>query len=232
MTLDVVLKKLHNLAQPEKVVFKRQKFGVVAKNAIGIYHKDLKILAKEIGRDDKLAEDLFNTNIYEARLLCSKLYNPKTVTNDLLEQWVITFENWEITDSFAMGLVAKSDFATPKILEWTKREQEFQKRAGFATIAAYCMADKFAINIVFEDFLSIVEANVTDERLYVKKAVNWALRNIGKRNKDLNTLAITSANRILKNKTKSAQWIAKNALKELQNEKINILDYPRTTYRP
>lgn len=232
MTLDVVLKKLHNLAQPEKVVFKQQKFGVVANNALGIYHKDLKVLAKEIGRDDKLAEALFNTNIYEARLLCSKLYNPKTVTNALLEEWVVTFENWEITDSFAMGLVAKSNFAIPKILEWTKREQEFQKRAGFATIAAYCMADKFADNTIFEDFISIIEINVTDNRLYVKKAVNWALRNIGKRNKDLNTLAIAAANRILKNKNKTAQWIAKNALKELQSEKTNILDYPRTIYRP
>ena len=231
MTLNTVLKQLHDLAKPENVLFKQKKFGIVSNNAIGIYHKDLKVLAKEIGQNDALAIALFNTNIYEARLLCSKLHSTKTLTNTLLEQWVVTFENWEITDSFAMGLVAKSTFAVPKILEWTNRNAEFEKRAGFATMAAYCMADKLADNNIFKNFLSIIEANANDERLYVKKAVNWALRNIGKRNKDLKKLAIASANTIANNTTKSAQWISKNALKELQSKTSNSFDYPRAIYR-
>ncbi len=232
MTLQVVLEKLHKLAQPEKVIFKQEKFGVTANNSLGIYHKDLKILAKEIGRDNDLAIALFDTNIYEGRLLCSKLYTPKALTSELLEKWVSTFENWEITDSFAMGLVAKSDFAIAKISDWTKREPEFEKRAGFATMAAYCMADKFADNSVYENFIPIIEANASDNRTYVKKAVNWALRSIGKRNEDLNKLAIASAKRISTYENKASQWISKDALKELQGEKINILDYPRATYRP
>lgn len=230
-TLDHVLDKLHELSNPEKVLYKQQKFGIVANNAIGVFHKDLKILAKTIGVNNALANALFDTGIYEARLLCSKLYQPKDITNTLLEKWVVTFENWEITDSFCMGLVAKSKFAIPKILEWTKRQEEFQKRSGFTTLAAYCMADKKAENRVFENFIPIIENNIEDERIYVKKAVNWALRNIGKRNKDLKAIAIASANRIAKNPTKSAQWIAKNALKELQSQNLNSLDYPRSLYR-
>ncbi len=232
MTLQCVLDKLHKLAEPEKARFKREKFGVMANNALGIYHKDLKILAKEVGRDNDLAIALFETNIYEGRLLCSKVYAPKALTDELLEKWVSTFENWEITDSFSMGLVAKSDFAIPKISDWTKRDPEFEKRAGFATMAAYCMANKFADNSVYENFIPIIEANANDDRIYVKKAVNWALRSIGKRNVDLNTIAIASAKRIATYESKAARWIAKDALKELQSEKINILDYPRATYRP
>ena len=232
MSLDNVLDKLHELSNPEKVLFKQQKFGIISNNAIGVYHKDLKILAKTIGTDNKLADALFDTGIYEARLLCSKLYHPKDITNTLIEKWVITFENWKITDSFCMGLVAKSKFAVPKILEWTKRQEEFQKRSGFTTLASYCMADKKAENIVFENFIPIIENTIEDDRVYVKKAVNWALRNIGKRNNDLNTIAIASAKRIAKNSSKTAQWIVKYALKELQSRNVSILDYPRAIYRP
>lgn len=231
MTLEAVLNKLNTLATPEKVLYKQQKFGVVANNAIGVYHKDLKILAKNIGKNTLLANELFDTNIYEARLLCSKIYDHKDLTNKQLETWVVTFENWEIVDSFCMALVAKSDFAIPKILDWTKRKAEFEKRSGFTTIAAYCMANKKAENSIFEDFFPIIESNANDDRIYVKKAVNWALRNIGKRNKDLNALAITCAERILKQDSKSAQWIAKDALKELKNNP-RMSDYPRAIYRP
>jgi 3-methyladenine DNA glycosylase AlkD len=130
-----------------------------------------------------------------------------------------------------MGLFAKSKFAVSKVIEWSSRTREFEKRAAFTIIAAYCMADKKADNSVFEQFFPIIKREVTDDRIYVKKAVNWALRNIGKRNIDLNKKAIKTANEILEIEVKPAQWIAKNALKELQSEKINILDYPRKIYR-
>ena len=130
-----------------------------------------------------------------------------------------------------MGLFAKSKFAISKAIEWTDRENEFEKRAGFTIIAAYCMADKKANNEIFEQFLPIINRHSTDDRIYVKKAVNWALRNIGKRNKDLNRKAIKVANDLIKLDNKTATWIAKDALKELQDEKVNILDYPREIYR-
>ena len=130
-----------------------------------------------------------------------------------------------------MGLFAKSEFAQKKIFEWTLRDSEFEKRAGFVIIAAYCMADKNAGNEVFEQFFTLIEREATDSRLYVKKAVNWALRNIGKRNGDLNNAAIIVANRISMLESKSAKWIASNALNELKRSSVNILDYPRALYR-
>ena len=231
MTLQEIIEELHQIADLEKVLFKQEKFGVIANNSIGVYHKDLKILAKKIGTDNELAIKLFDTNIYECRLLCSKMFNPKEVTEELMEKWMRTFENWEICDSFCMGLFKYSDLAIPKIQEWTLREAEFEKRAGFVVMAAYGFAYKKDGNEVFESFFPIIKREANDNRIYVKKAVNWALRNIGKRNQDLKNRAIEVANEILEMDTPSARWIAKDALRELQGEKLNVLDYPRSIYR-
>jgi 3-methyladenine DNA glycosylase AlkD len=232
MALHTVIQNLHSLADPEKVEFKQKKFGVIANNSLGVYHKDLKLLAKEIGKNNNLAIELFDTGIYEARLLCSKIFNPKDVTEALMEKWVVTFENWEICDSFSMGLFSRSAFAINKIEEWSLRDAEFVKRAAFATMASYCMADKKAPNELFANFFPMILREATDDRLYVKKAVNWALRSIGKRNNDLNSQAVEVAHKIAQFQSKSAQWIAKDAIKELTGEKVNILDYPRSIYRP
>ncbi len=228
---EEVIASLYDLQDPDKVIFKEKKFGVVSHNSLGIYHKDLKVIAKEIGRDNDLAMELFDSGIYEARLLCSKIFNPKDLTSELMETWVVTFENWEICDSFCMGLFAKSSFAIEKIKAWTKREAEFEKRAGFAIMAAYCMADKKSDNELFEGLLPILIREANDNRLYVKKAVNWALRNIGKRNIDLNQSAIATAHEILKLDSKASQWIAKDAIRKLEADNVNILDYPRAKYR-
>jgi 3-methyladenine DNA glycosylase AlkD len=219
------------LKDAEKVIFKEKKFGIISNNSLGIYHKELKMIAKDIGQNNELALQLFNSGIYEGRLLCSKMFQPKDVTEPLMEKWVKTFENWEICDSFSMGLFSKSKFALAKILEWSNRKSEFEKRAGFATLASYCMADKISDNELFEQFLPIIKREANDERLYVKKAVNWSLRNIGKRNIDLNRKAIETAYEILEFENKSAKWIAKNALSELQKENIRMSDYPRAEYR-
>ena len=232
MTVDKVIARLNALADKEKVLYKQQKFGIISHNALGVYHKDLKVIAKEIKKDNDLAIALFDTDIYECRLLCSKIFDPKDLTNDLIEKWVKTFENWEICDSFCMGLFAKSTFAVPKILEWHQREREFEKRSAFTTMAAYCMADKKASNEVYESFFPLIKSAVHDDRIYVKKAVNWALRNIGKRNVDLNKRAIAVAKEILELDSKSAKWIARDALRELEKDTVKILDYPRSVYRP
>jgi len=231
MTYDEVIAQLQSMANPEKVVLKEKKFNIVSENSLGIYHKDLKVLAKEIGRDNELAVQLFDSGIYEARLLCSKLFKPKDVTEELMEKWVKTFENWEICDSFCMGLFAKNKLAVKKIQEWSLRQPEFERRATFATIAAYCMADKHTDNEVFESFFSIIKKAANDDRIYVKKAVNWALRNIGKRNRDLNQSALSVAREILLIDSKAAQWIAKDALRELEKPNVRMSDYPRTIYR-
>lgn len=231
MEYQEVINALHKLANQENVAFKKRKFGIAADNSLGIYQKDLKELAKKIGTDSALASRLFDSGIYEARILASKIFNPKELTNDLLEKWVVTFENWEICDSFCMGLFAKSEFAIPKIIEWSERENEFEKRAAFAIMAAYCMADKKAANSVFENFFPIINSEANDDRLYVRKAVNWALRNIGKRNVDLHKKALKTASQLVKMNTKCAKWIGSNAISQLTKQKVNILDYPRAIYR-
>lgn len=231
MTYSKIIARLYDLQDPEKVIFKERKFGIVSNNALGIYHKDLTVLAKDIGPNNDLALQLFDSGIYEARLLCSKMYKPTDVTESLMEKWVSTFENWEICDSFCMGLFSKSKFAHPKILEWTQREPEFEKRAGFTILASYCMANKMSGNEHFEQFFPIIKRDSNDERLYVKKAVNWALRNIGKRNIDLNKRAVEVAYELLELESKSAQWIGKDALAELQKGNVRMSDYPRSEYR-
>jgi 3-methyladenine DNA glycosylase AlkD len=231
MKIEAVIKILEGLADPNKVALKREKFGIASDDSLGIYHQDLKVIAKELGQNNELAIQLFETGIYEARILCSKMFKPADVTEELMERWVQTFENWEICDSFCMGLFAKSAFSRKKILEWTLRNREFEKRAGFVIIAAYCMPDKNADNQVFKQFLPLIEREAIDDRLYVKKAVNWALRNIGKRNIDLNLEATTVAKRLAVHESKSAKWIGKNALSEISKPTVNVLDYPRSIYR-
>ncbi len=231
MTAEQIIDLLKKEANPEKVLFKEAKFGVVSNNALGIYHKDLKEIAKRIPKDDDLAIQLFDSGIYEARLLCSKIFNPQNLTEELMDKWTSTFENWEICDSFCMGLFAKSAYAVSKAKEWTKRKREFEKRAGFTIIAAFCMADKTSGNEVFEQFFPIIKRECTDERIYVKKAVNWALRNIGKRNIDLKSKAILVANEMSSIHSKAAKWIAHDAIKELTRDNVRISDYPRSLYR-
>jgi len=230
-TFSDVMECLCELQDSNKVIFKQKKFGIISNNSLGIYHKDLKVIAKDIGKNNKLALELFDSGVYEARLLCSKIFKPKDVTEELMEKWVKTFENWEVCDSFSMGLFSKSEFAVSKINEWSKREPEFEKRAAFSTLSSYCMADKKSDNELFEQFFEMIKREANDERLYVKKAVNWSLRNIGKRNVDLNKKAIEVANEILGFGSKSSTWIAKDAIRQLQAEGVNVLDYPRHIYR-
>lgn len=231
MKLQQVVKKLEALSNPEKIELKEKKFGITANNSLGIYHKDLKVIAKEIGQDNKLALALYATGIYEARLLCSKIYDPELITEQQMDAWALDFENWEICDSFCMNFFTNSKHALAKAAEWSEADDEFVKRAGFVIMAAYGFANKKANNDVFENFFVPIEREADDDRIYVKKAVNWALRNIGKRNVDLQKKAIEVAKRILRKDTKPAKWIANNALSELEKPGVNILDYPRHLYR-
>ena len=230
-TLDQVLGELHRLADPEKIEFKRRKYGIATTNSLGIYHKDLKELAKKIGPNDQLALQLYDTGIYEARLLCSKVYKPENISKAQMNEWVKCFDNWEICDSFCMGFFSKSEFAIDKAHQWSKHNKEFVKRAGFTIMASYGFANKKASNDVFEAFYPAIEREACDERQYVKKAVNWALRSIGKRNQDLLKQSVEVAQRLVKIDNKTAQWIAKDALRELQSPRVNVQDYPRSVYR-
>lgn len=231
MTYQEIIDEIYRLQNPEKVRFKEKKFGVKTQNALGIYMSDLNTLARRIGKNHDMGLKLFDSGIYEAKILCSKICKPKELNEEQVEHWVSTFDNWEICDSFCMGLVAKSRLAIPKILEWSSREKEFEKRASFATLAAYTMADKKAENEKFLSFFPLILNASDDNRLYVKKAVSWALRSIGKRNQDLQKEAIVLAKTLCQSNHPSAIWIAKDVLKELTKKDVRISDYPRAIYR-
>lgn len=233
MKKEDVIQKLKSLGNLEKVGFKAERFGVITKSiTLGVYHNDLKILAKEIGKNTALGVALFDTGIYEARLLCSKICKPSEVSEELLDDWVETFDTWEICDSFCMGLIKYHPLALKKAFEWSSREEEFVKRAGLVLMAVYGFANKEAENAVFESFFPVLLREASDNRNFVMKAVNWAIRQIGKRNQDLRKSAIILAEKISLIQEPSAKWISKDALKELNGEKLNVLDYPRAIYRP
>jgi 3-methyladenine DNA glycosylase AlkD len=182
---------------------------------------------------DTLALQLFDTGIYEARLLCSMLFNPKNLTAPLMEKWVQTFENWEICDTYCMRVMGKSNstkLVLPKAYEWVEHEAEYQKRAGFVLMVVYSFNDKTASNDTIRPFFPMMLKHANDERTYVMKAINWALRQVGKRNPDLCREAIEVANQIEALGTKPARWIARDALRELQNPKVVIRNYPRYIY--
>lgn len=231
--VNEVLSRLQTLSNVEKVAFKEKKFGIKTSNALGVYMKDINIIAKEIKKNSPLGKALFDTGIYEAKLLCSKIFHPRDLNATLMEEWVKTFDNWEICDSFSMTLFARNKaLALEKIPIWSSREETFEKRAAFATMAGLCSADKKSNNGVFESFLPFIKQASTDDRNFVKKAVSWALRSIGKRNVDLLDLAVKTAHQIAELDNAAAQWISKDVLKELTADKLRISDYPRDIYRP
>ncbi|WP_420579946.1 DNA alkylation repair protein [Reichenbachiella sp.] len=231
-TKTEVLSALQQLADPAKTLFKENKYGIKTSDSLGIYQKDLKALAKQIGKNDQLALDLFHTGLYEARLLVPLLFKPRSITSDLIDQWIACFDTWEICDSFCMSFIGQSQYCYDKIFEYVTKESEFQKRAGFVMMVGHHFGHKNARNEDFQKFFPLIKIGSEDERNFVKKAVNWALRTIGKRNRDLNQLALKTAHEILQMDSKTAQWIAKDAIKELESPKVNIQDYPRSIYRP
>ena len=194
--------------------------GIVGKNALGIPLPKIRALAKEIGKDHDIALKLWKSEIHEARLLASMVDDKKFVTEKQMEDWVNDFYSWDICDQVCLNLFDKTPFAYDKAIEWTSREKEYVKRAGFAMIAVLGVHDKKADDSKFIEFFPIIKKESTDERNFVKKAVNWALRQIGKRNLELNKHAIDCANEILKFDSKSAKWIANDAIRELSDEKI------------
>ena len=227
---SAILETLNELADPEKARFKELKFAIPAGNSLGIYQADLNAIVKAIGKNSGRALDLYNSGVYEARILCGKTFQYNDLTMQLARKWIGDFENWEICDTFSMKLFAQSILSLNIINEYVDSEREFEKRTAFATIAGYCMADKKAENGVFRSFFAHILDQAPDDRNFVKKAISWALRSIGKRNPDLQQDAIKVSKDLLKMDAKSARWIGKDALNELTKEGVRISNYPRVDY--
>jgi 3-methyladenine DNA glycosylase AlkD len=214
-----VLKKIRSLSNPEAVAG-MARFGINPKNTYGVSIPVLRKMAKQIGKSHLLAEKLWNSGIHEARILAGMIDAPEKVTEAQLERWVKDFDSWDVCDQVCSNLFDQTKFAHKKAVEWSKRREEFIKRAGFVLMAALAVHDKEADNEKFLRFLRVIKREATDERNFVKKAVNWALRQIGKRNLSLNKSAIMTGKEIQKIDSKSARWIASDAIRELTSRMV------------
>jgi 3-methyladenine DNA glycosylase AlkD len=195
-------------------------FGIRAKNVFGVSKPKLDELAKRIGKNHELGMKLWESGIHDARLLGVLISEAEKVTAAQMERWVRDFDSWDVCDGSCCHLFAFAEPAWKKAFEWTRREREFEKRAGFALGAYLAVHDKKATDGIYVKFLKTIEREAWDERNFVRKAVNWALRNIGKRNLRLNLAAILSAERIRRQGSRAARWIAGDALRELQSEAV------------
>lgn len=206
-------------SDPEKVAG-MARFGIVGKKVYGLSMPGLRKLAKDLGRNHDLALELWADGSRESRILAALIDDPELVTRDQLEAWGRDLDSWEATDQLCMNLAQNVAFAEDLARDWIVRDEEFVKRAGFVLLARFPRAFKKAPDEWFEAFLPLLEEGSDDDRSMVKKAVNWALREIGKKNRGLNAKALETAERIKARPTKSARWIAGDALRELKSEKV------------
>ncbi len=219
MQHENILKKLRTLSNP-KAVEGMARFGINPKNTYGVSVPNLRKTAKEIGRDHSLAQQLWDSGIHEARILASMVEDSNQVTKRQMDAWIKDFDSWDVCDQCCMNLFDKTPMAWEQAVEWSKRREEFEKRAGFALMACLAWHDKEAPDKKFLAFLPAIKRQADDDRNYVKKAVNWALRNIGKRNVNLNRKAIETAKEIQKMDARSARWIASDAIRELTGDAV------------
>ena len=219
MDAKEIIKKLKIHAN-RKNVEGMARFGINPENTLGVSMPLLRKTAKEIGKDHNLAQGLWDSGIHEAKILASLIDDPKMVTEKQIEKWVKGFDSWDVCDQVCMSLFDKTPFAYQKALKWAKEKKEFVKRAGFAIMAALSVHDKKAKDKDFVKFFPLIKKFSVDERNFVRKANNWALRQIGKRNMYLNKKAIKLAEEIQKINSKSAKWIAGDAIRELKAKRF------------
>jgi len=214
-----VLAQLQSSANPTNVAG-MARFGINPHNTLGIDINTLRKLAKPLKPDHHLALGLWESGIHEARILASMVDDPAQATEVQLEAWVADFDSWDVCDQMCDNLFQHTSFAYPKAFEWSERSQEFVKRAGFVLMACLAYHDKSAPEEKLAQFFPVILQASDDGRNFVKKAVNWALRNLGKRSQTLNAQAITVAKEIQARGTRPARWIAADALRELTSEKV------------
>jgi len=219
VSVEEILKKLKTKARPDQLEG-MARYGMVAERRLGVSVPDMRKIAKELGKDHKLALELWKTGIPEARIVAALIDEPEKLTEKQMEDWVKGINSWDVCDQVCMNLFEKTPLAWKKILDWSKREEEFVKRTAFALIACLAWHDKEAEDEKFIKLFPVIKRGATDERNFVKKAVNWALRNIGKRNPNLNKVAITAAKEIQRIDSKAARWIAADTIRELESEAV------------
>jgi 3-methyladenine DNA glycosylase AlkD len=214
MTFEEIIKDLKSQKNPKNVEG-MARFGINPDKAFGISIPYLRGLAKKVGKDHPLAQKLWATGYHEARILAGMIDGPALVTEEQMDKWANDFDSWDTCDQVCMNLFDKTKYAYDKAKEWARADKEFVKRAGFALMACLAWHDKTAPDKKFRPFFPLIKKASTDERNFVKKAVNWALRQIGKMRPNLKNEAIKTARQIEMLDNKTARWIAKDALREL-----------------
>lgn len=214
-TIENIIEQIKKLSSP-KAKAAQEYFGITSSNRFGLTTPQMRAVAKKIGKNHALALQLWETGSHEARHIAIFIADPQQVTETLMEQWLKDFNSWDIVDNCCGTLFDKTPIAYKKTIEWTLRKKEFEKRAGFVMMAELAVHDKKSADEKFEAFLPHLILHSGDERNFVRKAVNWALRQIGKRNERLCRKAIKTAKEIYKKGDASSRWIAADALRELE----------------
>jgi len=193
-----------------------RRYAIDTSKALGVSMPQIRKLSKGIKKNHQLALELWDSGIHECLILASLVDDPKLVTPKQMDKWVADFHSWDVCDQICGNLFDRTDFAIDKAIEYSTSKEEYIKRAGFVLMAEFAVHDKKADDAAFMPFFPIIEREAWDDRNFVKKAVNWALRQIGKRNAGLRQIAIAVSKRIAQQETKSAKWIARDALAELE----------------
>jgi len=214
-----IIERLREQARPGQVAG-MARFGIVSKGRLGVRMPVLRGMAREIGTDHTLALDLWRSGFQESRILAALIDDPGAVDDHQLETWIGAFDSWDVCDQVCMNLFRRVPAARAKIPVWAERPQAFVKRAAFALIACLAVHDKTAADGEFLDWFPLVRSEAGDGRNYVKKAVSWALRNMGKRNIPLNLAAIELARELTESDSKAAHWIAVDVLRELRSKPV------------
>jgi 3-methyladenine DNA glycosylase AlkD len=216
---EKTISRLRAMADPSNIPG-QARYGIDTSNSLGISMTQLRPLAREIGRDHVLALSLWDSGVREARILATLVDDPKQVTPEQMESWAADFASWEVVDAACCNLFDRTEHGYTKALEWAGREEEFVKRAGFSLMAGIAVHDRRAADDRLLALLPVIERESCDRRNFVRKAVNWALRQIGKRNPALNEAAIAAAERIAEMECKGARWVASDALRELRSPQV------------
>lgn len=214
-----IITRLEALASPEDAAG-MARFGIRGARVLGVPVKTLRAIARETGRSHSLAEALWASGMHEARILASIVAEPKRVTLAQMEQWVANLDSWDLCDQCCTNLWVRTPLGRDQALVWSERAEEFVKRAGFVLIAQVATKDKRVPAVLLQRYLDRVEREASDERNFVRKAVNWALREIGQQSAELNAAAIVVAQRLRASDSRAARWVGSDALRELTSPKI------------
>lgn len=217
--LEMVIRELKSKARPDQLEG-MARFGMQTERRLGVAIPELRKMAKNLGKNHDLALNLWQEGLTESRILAAMIDEPEKLTERQMDDWVNDFNSWDVCDQVCMNLFEKTPLSWKKIRDWSKRDEEFVKRAAFALIACLAWHDRNAGDTQFTALFPVIRANSTDERNFVKKAANWAIRNIGKRNRNLNRAAVAAAEEIRQLDSKAARWIASNAIRELESEAV------------